>query len=69
MLKRLKQAWKQDRLGVLGVGSAVVAFVLWALPHQVSERCCRPELFTLERLPAIVAFLVLAVILLLLRRR
>jgi hypothetical protein len=32
MLKRLQQAWKRDRLGVLGVGSAVVAFVLWAFP-------------------------------------
>jgi hypothetical protein len=32
MLKRLKQAWKRDRFGVLGVGSAIVAFVLWAFP-------------------------------------
>ena len=32
MLKRLKQAWKRDRLGVLGIGSAIVAFALWALP-------------------------------------
>ena len=32
MLKRLQQAWKRDRLGVLGVGSAVVALLLWALP-------------------------------------
>ena len=32
MLKRLQQAYKRDRLGVLGVGSAVGAFVLWAFP-------------------------------------
>jgi hypothetical protein len=32
MLKRFKQAWKRDRLGVLGVSSAVAAFVLWAAP-------------------------------------
>jgi hypothetical protein len=32
MLKRFKQAWKRDRLGVLAIGSAVVAFLMWALP-------------------------------------
>ena len=32
MLKRLKQVWKRDQLGVLGVGSAILAFVLWAFP-------------------------------------
>ena len=34
MLKRLQQAWKRDRLGVLGVGAAVGAFVLWAFPMK-----------------------------------
>ena len=33
-MKRLKQAWKRDRLGVLGVGAAVGAFVLWAFPKK-----------------------------------
>ena len=32
MLNQLKQAWKRDRLGVLGVGSAISALLLWALP-------------------------------------
>jgi hypothetical protein len=32
MLKRLKQAWKSDRLGVLGVGSILAALMLWAFP-------------------------------------
>lgn len=32
MLKRLKQAWKQDRLGVLAVSAACFGFILWALP-------------------------------------
>ena len=35
MLKRLKQAWKRDQLGVLGVASALVAFLFWASPVQV----------------------------------
>ena len=34
MLNRLKQACKRDRLGVLGVASAVGAFVLWAWPSE-----------------------------------
>ena len=33
-MKRLKQAWKRDRLGVLGVGSAVLALITFALPRQ-----------------------------------
>lgn len=121
MLKRLKRAWKRDRLGVLGVGSAVVAFVMliappvtllehsgwWPFSVSVSDFMnpkCEPYpttglslgvLFAQvtvwwcvggthsvafvealgwgvwwdERLPAIAAFLALAVILLLLRRR
>jgi hypothetical protein len=32
MLKRFKQAWKRDRLGVLGVGSAIVSMLLWVTP-------------------------------------
>jgi len=38
MLKRLKQAWKRDRLGVLGVGSAVVALIAWAFPKWECDR-------------------------------
>jgi uncharacterized protein YjbI with pentapeptide repeats len=34
-IQRLKHAWKRDQLGALGVGSAVVAFVLWAFPFKV----------------------------------
>ena len=106
-MKRLKQAWKRDRLGVMGVGSAVVAFVLWAFPIRAYGVCVYQDFqiqldtcvltpmtgldyfstwrlmqprgiaytdiesyaFTMDRLPAIGAFLVLAVILLLLRRR
>jgi hypothetical protein len=89
MLKRLKQAWKRDRLGVLGVGSAVAAFTAWAFPKwecarfdyiiyappwaDLSDRPCRAhrffDAFSDERLPIAGAFLALAVILLLLRRR
>ena len=35
-MKRLKQAWTRHRLGVLGVGSALVAFVLWAVPLSLA---------------------------------
>ena len=101
MLKRLKQAWKRDRLGVLGIASAVVAFLFWAWPVLGS---CKPLMnntaidwgyidgtalipgscyalfneefgwatdnyFTLDRLPFAAAFLALAFVLLLLRRR
>lgn len=71
MVKRLKQAWKRDRLGVLGVGSAVVAFVLWAWRVPVNEARYKDYWiwFSGDRLPAVGAFLALAVILLLLRRR
>jgi hypothetical protein len=34
MVVKLKQAWKRDPLAVLGVGSAVVAFLMWALPYS-----------------------------------
>ncbi len=34
MLKRLKQAWKLDRLGVFGAVSAALALVTFALPRQ-----------------------------------
>jgi hypothetical protein len=90
MLK-LRKLWERDRLGVLGVGSAVMAFVLWALPlkkggwidfveldfwetlegSNLSGESPRYMLywFTDARLPAIAAFLALALILLLLRRR
>ena len=60
-----------DWLALLGVGSTVVAFLLWAMPYCGSILgtyfCERP--LTLERLPAAASFLALAVILLLLRRR
>ena len=111
MLKRLTQAWRRDRLGVIGVGSAVTAFVLWAWPlvFVLGSAFCytypttptmlgftqcqvdgygqvnRPTLwldgyfndtvlhldgwFQADRLPAAGAFLALAFILLLLRRR
>lgn len=62
-----------DWLALLGVGSGVVAFLLWAWPEcWLSARC---ERFTehwfssAERLPAVAAFLALSFILLLLRRR
>jgi hypothetical protein len=32
MVEKLKQVWKRDRLGVLGVGSAVAALLFWAFP-------------------------------------
>jgi len=63
-VKLLKQAWGRDRLGVLGVGSAVVAFALWAFPYGSYL-----QMFSMARLPAVAAFLALAFILLLLRRR
>ena len=31
----LKQAWKRDRLGVLGVGSAVAAALMIVLPAEI----------------------------------
>jgi hypothetical protein len=74
MFEKLKQAWKRDRLAVLGVGSAVVAFLLWAIPAQnrnggsniIDEQAWA---FSDARLEAVAAFLALSFILLLLRRR
>ena len=40
-MSRIKQAWKRDRLGVLGVGSAVLAFGLWAFPSYGRHWCLR----------------------------
>lgn len=70
----LRSKLKRDPLAVLGVGAAVIAFLLWALPgadcYQGSDyRSCNTEWFSPERLPAVVALLVVSVILLLLRRR
>lgn len=62
----------RDPLAVLGVGSAVVAFLMWAVPAcLVGALGCltEPEFFSYDRLPAVVGFYALAVILLLLRRR
>ena len=60
-----------DWLALLGVGSAVVAFLLWAVPFcglfLGSYFCEQP--FTVGRLPAVGTLLAFAVILLLLRRR
>ena len=74
MVEKLKQAWKRDPLAVLGVGSAAVAFLLWAIPVP---RCFQPgnvatcssyeRFFSPERLPAVAAFLVLSIILLIAR--
>ena len=63
-----------DWLAVFGVGAAVVAFVLWAWPSDDglcvwSIPCWVDFSFSDERLPAVAAFLVLSLILLLLRRR
>ena len=70
MLKRLQQAWKRDRLGVLGVGSAVLSFLVLALPVRggglVGNRLFW---FTTENKEPMAAFLALAFVLLLLRRR
>ncbi len=92
MLTRLKQAWKRDRLGVLGVGSAVVAILLiilpaevvwsnerwqWVIPLGGGEQYLSPEYtsgvysawFTFERAPFSAILGLIAVLLLLLRRR
>lgn len=62
---------QRDPLAVIGIGAAVVAFLLWAMPYcglfLGTYFCERP--LTPERLPAAASFLALAVILLLLRRR
>ena len=62
-----------DWLAVLGVGSAALAFLLWAWPEcWLSPGCDRTTehwFSSAERLPAVAAFLALSFILLLLRRR
>ncbi len=67
-LSLLKQAWNRDRLAVLGVGSAALAFLLWAWPYEWGLFYFYAA-FSTERLPAAAAFLALSFILLLLRRR
>jgi hypothetical protein len=57
-----------DWLAVLGVGSAVIAFLLWAWPQQWGYFYFN-GIFEAERLPFAAAFLALSFILLLLRRR
>ena len=67
---RLPTMWNRDPLAVLGVGSAVVAFLLWAWPDSYEPgNFSRSLFFEAERLPAVAVFLVLSLILLLLRRR
>jgi hypothetical protein len=65
---KLNSAWAQDRLAILGVGSAAIAFLLWAVPDCPYPNFCS-DWFPDERLPAVAAFLALSFILLLLRRR
>ena len=70
-------AVNRDPLAAFGVGSAVIAFLVWAAPAPVfcvgtsvySRFQCGQEYFSLDRLPAVAAFLALSLILLLLRRR
>ena len=38
-MKRLLRAWKQDRLGVAGVGCAIGGVVYWALMPEIYEHC------------------------------
>jgi hypothetical protein len=40
IFEQLKKRWANDRLGVIGVGSGLVAFALWALPFSCSSRRC-----------------------------
>ncbi len=65
---------QRDPLAVLGVGSAVVAFLFWAIPgtycsDSQNSFSCSSLWFSSERLPASAAFVALSFILLLLRRR
>ena len=65
---------QRDPLAALGVGSAAVAFLLWALPVYCGTKFSFPvfyceDFFSTERLTAIVALFALSVVLLLLRRR
>jgi hypothetical protein len=62
-----------DWLAVFGVGTAVVAFLLWAWsspwPSRYNGFFWFEQWFTTDRLPAVAAFLVASFVLLLLRRR
>jgi hypothetical protein len=61
---------QRDPLAALGIGSAAVAFLLWAIPGADcfgSGYSCNIEWFSPERLPAVAAFLALSVILLIVR--
>jgi len=57
-----------DWFAVLGVGSAVVAFLLWTWPESYAAGNFRLGV-SADRLPVVAAFLALSFILLLLRRR
>jgi hypothetical protein len=62
---------QRDPLAVTGVGSAALAFMVWAWPHcglLPFGYFCEPP-FSPGRLPAVTVFFGLAVISLLLRRR
>jgi hypothetical protein len=62
--------WNRDPLAVFGVGSVVVAFLLWAWPEYYEPgNFSRSLFFEAERHPAVAVFLALSLILLLLRRR
>ena len=63
-----KPLWERDPLAVLGVGSAALAFLLWAWPEYYFYGSLQ-GFFSTARLPAVAAFLALSFILLLLRRR
>ena len=93
-MDRLRELWKRDQLGVLGVASVIVAFLTWAFPvrgmlnYGLLQTRVLPDYiqsfgyfeniviwelqffwFTSERQEVVVAFLALAFVLLLLRRR
>ena len=72
LIERFDSGWA-DGFSVLGIVSAVFALLLWATPSYCNyyfplDISC-DRFFEAERLPAVAAFLALAFILLLLRRR
>ena len=72
LIERFDSGWA-DGFSVLGIVSAVAALLLWATPSYCNyyfplDISC-DRFFEAERLPAVAAFLALAFILLLLRRR